>query len=129
MTTFRLRYTAIEVTNLERSIQFYTGILGMNLVRRVQVPETFGEFGILKTEGSDHWLEVNWYGNQQQYRAGDGLDHLAFEVGNLDTALAELKTKGIEPVSYIRDTPRARWTYIGDPDGIWVELFQKKEQG
>ena len=58
------------------------------------------------------------------YSAGDQLDHIAFEVESLDDALAELKAKGIVPVSYTRQSEKVRWTYITDPDGIWIEIFE-----
>jgi catechol 2,3-dioxygenase-like lactoylglutathione lyase family enzyme len=99
----------------------------MRLTTRIKVPETNGELAIVKSEGSDHWLEINWYAGQE-YRSGDELDHIAFEVLNLDEALSELKPKGIEPVSHISDTKNSRWTYVADPDGNWIEIFQKKQQ-
>lgn len=123
---FYLRYTAIQVTNLDRALDFYLNVLGMRLATRIKVPETNGELAIVKSEGSDHWLEINWYAGQE-YRSGDELDHIAFEVPNLDEALSELKLKGIEPISYTRDTKSSRWTYVADPDGNWIEIFEKKQ--
>ena len=123
---FYLRYTAIQVTALDRALDFYLNVLGMRLATRIKVPETNGELAIVKSEGSDHWLEINWYAGQE-YRSGDELDHIAFEVPNLDEALSELKLKGIEPISYTRDTKSSRWTYVADPDGNWIEIFEKKQ--
>ena len=125
MVKFTLRYTAIQVTNLDRSLDFYLNVLGMRLVTRIKVPETKGELAIVKSDGADHWLEINWYADQQ-YQSGDELDHIAFQVASLDEALSELKQKGIEPISYVRESKNSRWTYIADPDGIWIEIFQKK---
>jgi len=98
----------------------------MRLDTRIKVPETNGELAIVKSEGSNHWLEINWYADQE-YRSGDELDHIAFEVPNLDEALSELKLKGIESISHLRDTKKSQWTYIADPDGNWIEIFQKKQ--
>ncbi len=125
MVQCKLRYTAIEVRNLGRAIEFYTQVMGMKLTNRVKVPETKGEFATLKSGDSEHWLEINSY-EGHAHRSGDELDHIAFEVDSLDAALAELQPRGIEPASYIRETPHSRWTYISDPDGIWIELFQTK---
>lgn len=122
---FTLRYTAIQVTDLDRALDFYLNVLGMRLVTRIKVPETKGELAIVKSDGVDHWLEINWYADQQ-FQSGDELDHIAFQVADLDEALSELKLKGIEPVSYVRESKNSRWTYIADPDGIWIEIFQKK---
>jgi len=126
MVEFSLRYTAIRVTDLDRALDFYLNVLGMRLDTRIKVPETNGELAIVKSEGSNHWLEINWYADQE-YRSGDELDHIAFEVPNLDEALSELKLKGIERISHLRDTKKSRWTYIADPDGNWIEIFQKKQ--
>ncbi len=125
MVQFRLRYTAIEVRNLDHAIEFYTQAMGMKLINRINVPEKMGEFAILKSGDLEHWLEINSY-EGHTYTSGDELDHIAFEVDNLDAALAELQPREIEPVSYIRETHQSRWTYISDPDGIWIELFQTK---
>ena len=122
-TKFRLRYTAIEVTNIDRSINFYTKVLGMRVASRRKVAETKGELAILESARSDHWIEINCYENHQ-YESGDALDHIAFQVPSLEKALAELKTKGIKPISYTRESPRSKWTYIRDPDGIWIEIFE-----
>lgn len=123
MVTFRLRHTAVEVSDLDRSLQFYTEVLGMRVRSHKKVTETNGKMAVLESEGSDHRLEVNHY-NGHAYSAGDQLDHIAFEVENLDETLEELKAEGIEPVSYLRQAENARWTYIADPDGIWIEIYQ-----
>ncbi len=125
MVNFILQYTAIQVKDLEQSLRFYTDILGMKLTVRAKVQETKGEFAIVRSEGSNHWLEINWY-EDTQYRQGDELDHIAFQVENLDEAVSELAAKGTQPVSYTRDMPNSRWTYIQDPNGIWIEIFEKK---
>lgn len=126
MVMFLFRYTGIRVTDLDRALAFYLNVPGMKLVRRVKVPETKGEFAVVRSEDSDHWLEINWYAGQTD-RSGDELDHIAFEVGDLDEALSDLRLKGIEPVSYVRESSNSRWTYIADPDGIWIEIFEKKQ--
>jgi 4-hydroxyphenylpyruvate dioxygenase-like putative hemolysin len=53
---------------------------------------------VLESQGYDHRLELNHY-KGHSYSAGDQLDHIAFEVENLNETLKELKAKGIEPVS------------------------------
>lgn len=124
---FTLRYTAIQVKNLDRALDFYQNVLGLRVTTRIKVPETKGELAIVKSEGVDHWLEINWYADQE-YQSGDELDHIAFQVEDLDAALSYLKSKGVEPVSYVRESKSSRWTYVADPDGIWIEIFQKKRQ-
>jgi len=122
---FSLRYTGIQVRDLDRALKFYLDVLGMRMSARIKVPETRGEFAVVRSEGSDHALEINWYADQE-YQAGDELDHIAFQVTDLDKAISELKSKGIEPVSSMVETEHSRRTFIIDPDGIWIELYQKR---
>lgn len=122
---FTLRYTAIQVRDLDRALGFYENVLGLRVTTRIKVPETKGELAIITSEGVDHWLEINWYADQE-YQSGDELDHIAFQVEDLDAALSYLKSKGVELVSYVRESENSRWTYVADPDGIWIEIYQKK---
>ena len=54
---------------------------------------------------------------------GEGLDHLAFGVDDLDKALNEAKSAGYPTVLEMK-SEGARWAYIEDPNGIWIELFK-----
>lgn len=124
---FTLRYTGICVKNLDHSLDFYLNVLGMELVARVKSPHTKGEFAHVKSKDSKHHLELNWYVDKD-YHVGDDLDHLAFQVKDLNEALSYLKSKGFESVYEIVETTHSKWTYITDPNGIWIELYQKKKE-
>jgi len=123
-------YTGIFVSNLERSIAFYRGKLGMKLMFKTRIKETGGRVAWLRTSGSRQILELNWYPKGYRYGGKSGLDHLAFEVTD---ALAEYrkltrKYKGVMP-----PFEEGRWllAYIKDPDGNWIELgsrLQKKSK-
>jgi lactoylglutathione lyase len=80
------------VRDLDKAIAFYTDVLGMRLASRTKVAETKGEFAIVRSTESDHYLEINWY-DGQVYNSGDELDHIAFEVDDLTAALSELAKK------------------------------------
>jgi lactoylglutathione lyase len=122
---FRFVYTGVRVRDMERALRFYTEGVGMRLKERVKIPETGGEVATLLTEGSEQLLELNWYpqeGLHRDYREGDELDHLAFEVPALDGALEHLVKQGatvtLEPFR-----EGGEWlAYVKDPDGIWIEL-------
>lgn len=130
---FSLAYTGIRVRDLDRSVEFYAHVLGMERLRRIKSPETDGEFAVLRSEGSSHWLEINWYAEASPvagpYREGDELDHLAFQVDDLDAALGYLKERGYPAVRGPIETKSTRWAYVKDPDGIWVEVFQRWPEG
>jgi lactoylglutathione lyase len=121
----KFTYVGIRVTNLQKSIDFYTK-LGMKIVGRGKVEQTKGETVGLESEKGGFNLELNYYEKNSPYNtkyiAGEGLDHLAFKVDNLDNALKEAKTAGYRTVLEIK-SDGSRWAYIEDPDGIWIELF------
>ncbi len=122
----KFTYVGIRVTNLERSIEFYTKILGMTVTGRGKIEETKGETVALQTEKDGFTLELNYYERNSQfntrYVTGDGLDHIAFKVADLDKALEEAKEAGHPTVLHMK-ADGGRWAYIEDPDGIWIELF------
>ena len=124
----KLIYTGIRVKDMEKSIEFYTKILGMKVTGRTSIEATKGETVGLVSEEGGHLLELNYYGEgsdfHTKYSAGDGLDHLAFQVDDLTKALAEAAEAGY-PVVLDMKTKTSRWTYIKDPNGIYIELFGK----
>jgi len=120
-------YTGIRVRDLEASVRFYTGVLGMKEIERSTIAAAKGIAVNLVTEEGGHILELNYYEKgspfDAKYTVGEGLDHLAFAVANLDAALSEAKKAGHPMVQEIR-APTSRWAYIEDPDGNWIELCQ-----
>ncbi|MFQ5909473.1 MAG: VOC family protein [Thermoplasmata archaeon] len=128
---FKFTYTGIRVVDLDRSIRFYNEVLGMTLLSRGKIPETRGEIAVLKSEGSEQILELNWYAEDSPvagpYKDGEELDHLAFEVEDLDEALKYLEEKGHPIVLGKCETEGAEWAYVEDPDGNWIELFESGE--
>jgi len=123
----KFTYAGIRVKDLERSIDFYTKLLGMKVVGRGKVEQTKGETVGLASEEGGFILELNYYAEDSPYNfeyvTGEGLDHLAFKVDDLDKALEEAKKAGYLTVLEMK-TEGGRWAYIEDPNGIWIELFQ-----
>lgn len=123
----KFTYIGIRVTNLQRSIDFYTKLLGMKEIGRGKVKQTKGENVVLQSEKDGFTLELNYYEKSSPYNTrylvGEGLDHLAFKVDDLDKALEEARKAGHRTVLEIKDDG-GRWAFIEDPDGIWIELFQ-----
>ena len=90
------------------------------------VDATKGRSASLATEGGGFVLELNYYEKGSRfatdYVVGEGLDHLAFQVEDLDKVLTEAKKSG-HPVVLDMKTATSRWAYVEDPNGIWIELF------
>jgi lactoylglutathione lyase len=122
----KFTYVGIRVTNLEKSIEFYTKVLGMKIKGRGKIEQTKGETVGLESEKGGFALELNYYEEGSPYNtkyiAGEGLDHLAFQVEDLDKALAEARKAGHRAVLEM-EADGGRWSYIEDPDGNWIELF------
>src|SRR2546430_17585309 len=69
------RYTGIRVRDLDRSIAFYTTVLGMQVTWRMRIRETGGAIAVLKSPRGSQRLELNWYpprGRYRVYRQGAG---------------------------------------------------------
>ena len=122
----KFTYVGIRVTNLQRSIDFYSKILGMKVSGRGKIEQTRGETVGLQSEKDGFVLELNYYEESSpyntEYNVGEGLDHLAFKVDDLDKALEEARKAGYRTLLEMK-ADGGRWAYIEDPDGIWVELF------
>jgi len=114
------------VKDLEKSVDFYTKVLGMKENGRSKIEQTNGETIALTTEEGGPVLELNYYGKgskfNTEYQAGEGMDHLAFQVDDLDKAAEEAAKSGY-PLILDMKTPSSRWAYIQDPNGIFIELF------
>jgi len=118
-------YTGIEVTDLDRSIRFYQEGLGMQVAGRGLVAATGGETATLHTPGSEQMLELNWYPSSK-YTPGSELDHLAFEVADVEAAASRLVELGGRVVREVEHEPDYDLAYVTDPDGIWIELVHPK---
>lgn len=124
---FTFAYTGIRVQDLDRSVAFYSKVLGLKLLGRSKIPKTGGEVASLASEGKGHVLELNWYADDSDlagaYRGGEELDHLAFGVEDLEAALDHLEEQGHPEVLRV-ETENSVWAYVKDPDGIYIELFE-----
>ena len=122
----KFTYVGIRVVDLQKSIDFYTKLLGMKIAGRGKVEQTKGETVALVSQEGGFILELNCYEKGSpyctKYEVGEGLDHLAFGVDDLDKALKEAKLAGHPTVCEIKGEG-GRWAYIEDPNGIWIELF------
>jgi len=125
----RILHTMLRVGNLDRSIQFYTEVLGMRLLRRMDYPE--GKFTLAfvgyqeEKDGAALELTFNW--DTDQYDIGTGYGHLALEVDDAYAACAEIKRRG-GAVTREAGPMKHGSTVIAfaqDPDGYKVELIQK----
>ncbi len=126
----RLEYFGIRVRDLDRSLKFYSEALGLKEVKRgTQYEAGGGIWVLLKDAESNQQLELNWYPANSPfaspYIAGEGLDHIGFIVENVRATYEELLAKGAEPTELNPSRTGGWLAYVKDPDGNWVEIFQR----
>jgi len=128
--TMRLLHTMIRTGNLDRSIDFYTKVLGMKLLRRKDFPE--GKFTLAFVgygDESEHTaIELTYNWDVESYDLGSGFGHLAIEVEDAYASCEQVKLNG---GTVIREAgPMKHGTtviaFLSDPDGYKIELIEKK---
>lgn len=126
----RILHTMLRVGDLDRSIAFYTEILGMHLLRRNDFPE--GRFTLAFVgygpEENEAVLELTHNWDTPSYELGDAYGHIALAVPDAAAACAEIKQRGGKVVR--EAGPMKHGTtiiaFVEDPDGYKVELIQSK---
>jgi lactoylglutathione lyase len=126
----RVLHTMLRVGNLERSIGFYTGVLGMRLLRQHDYPD--GKFTLAFVgygpESEQAAIELTYNYGIDRYDQGSGFGHIALEVDDAAAACAEIRQRGGKVVR--EAGPMKHGTtiiaFVEDPDGYRIELIQKK---
>jgi lactoylglutathione lyase len=122
----KFTYVGIRVKNMKKSLDFYTKFLGMEDRGHSRIEVSKGDVAYLESEDGKVGIELNHYDAKSPYNTkyvvGEGLDHLAFGVDDLDASLKQAKKLGYKFLKEIK-TETSRWAYVEDPNGIWIELF------
>ena len=125
----RILHTMLRVGNLERSIAFYTEVLGMQVLRREDYPE--GKFTLAfvgdQPEKNGAVLELTYNYGVENYDLGTAFGHVAIEVGDAYRACELVKQKG---GTVLREAgPMLHGStviaFVADPDGYKIEFIQK----
>ena len=126
----RLLHTMLRVGDLERSISFYTELLGMKLLRRKDYPD--GKFTLAflgyGDEAHNTVLELTYNWGVDHYELGSGYGHIAIEVEDVYEAAEAIKQRG---GNILREAgPMNAGTtiiaFVADPDGYPIELIGSK---
>lgn len=126
----RLLHTMIRTGDLDKSIAFYTEVLGMKLLRRNDYPA--GKFTLAFVgygEERDHTvLELTYNWDVSSYEMGTAYGHIAIEVDDVYAACETIRAKGGK---ILREAgPMSAGTtviaFIADPDGYKIELIGKR---
>lgn len=127
----RLLHTMLRVGNLQRSIDFYTNVLGMQLLRRSENPEYKYSLAFVGYEGNPAQAEIELTYNHgtDSYDLGTAYGHIALGVPDVYAAVEKIKTAG---GSVTRDAGPVKGgktviAFVTDPDGYKIELIQRLE--
>src|ERR1700676_2005190 len=126
----RILHTMLRVGDLQRSIGFYTGVLGMTVLRTTDRPEqkytlAFVGYG---DEAQGAVLELTYNYGVDTYDLGGGFGHIAVEVDDAAAACAAVRAKG---GVVTRDAGPVKGgttviAFVQDPDGYKLELIERK---
>jgi lactoylglutathione lyase len=125
----RILHTMLRVGNLERSIGFYTEVLGMKLLRRSDYPE--GRFTLAFVgygdESQNAVLELTHNWDTDKYELGNGYGHVAIAVEDAYKACDEVKARGGNVTREAGPMKHGRTViaFVEDPDGYKIELIQR----
>jgi lactoylglutathione lyase len=126
----RLLHTMLRVSDLERSLGFYTDVLDMRVLRRKEYPD--GRFALAfvgyqdESEGAVLELTHNW--DTDHYELGTGYGHIAVEVDDAAAACARVAERGgkvTRPAGPMKHGTTVI-AFVEDPDGYKIEFIQKK---
>jgi len=128
----RILHTMLRVGDLQRSIDFYTGVLGMHLLRTTDRPEqkyrlAFVGYG---DEADEAVLELTYNYGVDRYELGNAFGHIAVQVDDAYKACDAIKAKGGR-VTREAGPVKGGTTVIAfaeDPDGYKIELIEKKQE-
>jgi lactoylglutathione lyase len=127
--TFSYLHTMLRVRDLDASVRFYTGLLGMKELRRTEVPA--GEYTLAfigyGDEKSHTVLELTYNWGKTDYELGTAFGHLALGVPDIYRACEKLREAGAKitrepgPVKFGTTVI----AFIEDPDGYKIELIER----
>lgn len=128
MAKLRMMHTMLRVGDLDKSLKFYTELLGMQLIKKLDFPE--GEFTLAFVgygpEEENTVIELTYNYGQSDYDLGNAYGHIALETSDIYATAKVLKDAGAE---FTREPGPMRHgtteiAFLKDPDGYMIELVQ-----
>ena len=127
----RLLHTMLRIIDLDRSVKFYTELLGMKLLRQKDYPD--GEFTLAflgyGNEANNTVLELTHNWNTSGYEKGNAFGHIAIAVKHIYQACQHLRERGVEIVREpgpMKNDRAEVIAFIIDPDGYQIELIERE---
>ena len=123
----RFLHTSLTVRDMEESLRFYTEALGLVADGRRSIPENRAEIAFVRDPQSGVRVELTRWEGKTTFEPGEQLDHLAFEVADLDRFLMRAKAKSVRVAKepYRLSGGSARIAFVLDPNDVWIELIER----
>ncbi|NIQ02826.1 MAG: VOC family protein [Nitrospinaceae bacterium] len=117
-------HTRFRVSDMEKSIRFYTEVLGFKLLERKTSPRG-SQLAFLQAPGTDSELELCSFPESGQVEVPEDLVHLAFQVDNLEESMDRLKQANV-PITEgpVETSSGTRFLFTEDPDRYEIELME-----
>ena len=120
---FTIRHCNINVTNLEKSIQFYKEALGLDIVREKEASDGSFRLVYLGDGVTPFELELTWLqAHPQPYDLGENESHICFSVEDYEKSYAHHK----EMCCICYENVEMGLYFIHDPDNYWIEIIPTK---
>ena len=126
-------HTSIRTSNIDKSINFYTRLIGLKLLSRREIPQNDAEIAFLQDpEGKGARLELTFFRKQKNFVQAEYeervFDHIAFEIKDMEETLSVMRKSKVtisdEPYKLSPTGPVI--AFIEDPDGTLIELIERK---
>lgn len=121
-------HTAINVSDLDAAVRFYSEVLGLVPDGRRSIPENHAEIAYVRDPVTGVRIEFTRWEDRPTPRNGEELDHLAFEVEDLDAAVARARAAGarVAKEPFMLAGGSSRLAFLLDPGEIWLELIEPR---
>lgn len=126
-------HTSIRTSNIDKSINFYTRLMGLKLLSRREIPQNDAEIAFLQDpDGKGARLELTFFRKQKNFFQAEYeervFDHIAFEIKDMEETLSVMRKSKVtisdEPYKLGPTGPLI--AFIEDPDGTLIELIERK---
>ncbi len=126
-------HTSIRTSNIDKSIDFYTRLMGLKLLSRREIPQNDAEIAFLRDpDGRGARLELTFFRKQKNFVQAEYeervFDHIAFEIKDMEETLSTMRKSKVtisdEPYKLGPTGPVI--AFIEDPDGTLIELIERK---
>ena len=119
----KLAHTMIRIRDMDKSLEFYCGFLGLKEKRRKDLGDE-ATLIFLSDDSGNYFLELTYNKDGRDYTIGNQFGHLAFYVNNLEKVIFEVEQQDWW-YRKSKPTSSSKYIFIKDPDGYDIEIIEK----